>query len=252
MIQSVLAQTYSDFEFLILNDGGSEATEYIRARYPDPRIRLMESPGIGRVPSRNIGLREAKGELLALIDSDDIAHPRRLELQVEFLRRNPGHVLVGSTLEIIDERSATIGIRDYPEEDAAIRREMLAFNCLATSAVTLRTEAARKAGGYSEEAFICAEDYDLWLRMGKLGAFHNLRERLARYRIHAGAGKSRLTKLQLKDTIAVKLHAIRRYPYPWTARATAVLALQIPLCLLPSGWILALFRMTTYRREPVA
>ncbi|MGZ6311526.1 MAG: glycosyltransferase [Bdellovibrionota bacterium] len=251
-IRSVLAQTYSNFEYLLINDGAAADGEKLLKTYNDPRIRLINNnPKRGRVHSRIQGLEEARGKYFAVLDSDDIAEPNRLEKQVAFLDAHPSVVLVGSSLKIIDEQSQVLARRNYPLSNEEIKKALPVYNCIAQSTVLCRTDAMLKAGSYDADRFHFAEDYDLWLRMGRLGEFHNFAEPLARYRIHPGAGKYTLTKLAIKDTIRVRILATRSYGYSRSLRFYLSVAFQAALLILPASWIYRLFTILAYRRSPM-
>lgn len=245
-IRSILGQSFADFELLVLNDGDPAESDIIRDHHPDSRLRIVETPGLGLARSRDVGLREARGEYLAILDSDDLADEGRFARQVEFLDSHPSCVLVGSWLRVIDGRGHPIGIRKYPTDDAEIRREMPIRNCIAQPAVMLRRAAAIEAGGYTTE-FAFAEDYDLWLRMARLGTFHNLPEPLTRYRVHPGGGKATRTKLALRDTIRVRFRAVRDYGFTSGPRFWLALALQLPLRLLPGRVVFLMFEKLLIR-----
>lgn len=241
-IASVLSQSFRDFEYLMINDGDAAQAEAIERKYNDPRIRIIttEKP-LGLSGSRDAGLRAARGELIAFIDSDDFCEPGRFEKQLAFLDAHPDHVLVGSALRFIDESSQTIGGRVYPETDEEIKRRMVALNCVAQPSVIARRAVLIEAGGYTHD-FPAAEDYDLWLRVARFGKFHNLPEKLVAYRIHRAAGKNLLLRPALRDTTRLKLRALRRYGFPVSLRALASIALHAGLLLLPNRVIFWLFR----------
>jgi glycosyltransferase involved in cell wall biosynthesis len=248
-IASVLAQTFTDFELLLVCDGDPARCREVLERVPDPRLRLVHEDFTGRTIGkqlrmmlcRNRGFAEAHAALMALLDADDLAEPERLATQVAFMRKHPECVLVGSAITIIDEHSRPVGVRRYAGCDAEIRRAMLAFNCIAQSAVMLRRDVAVAAGEYGPEVNF-AEDYDLWLRMLTRGRFHNLAQPLTRYRIHSQQGKALITRFQLRDTLRVKWKAMRRYGLRPSPRAVVVSLLQLPLLLLPPRFVYWLFR----------
>lgn len=241
-IISVLTQSFRDFEYLMINDGDPAVGARIEDRYKDPRIRIVHPPRpLGLSGSRNAGLTEARGELIAFIDSDDFCEPGRLEKQVHFLRDHPDHVLVGTCLRYINERSETIGTRSYPENDDAIKRRLVVVNCVAQPSVMARRAKLIEAGGYTSE-FPAAEDYALWLRLARFGKFHNLQEPLVAYRIHTASGKNLLLKPALRDTTRLKIAAIRHYGFRPTPAAILSIAMHSLLLLLPSRVIFWLFR----------
>ena len=241
-IVSVLSQSFTDFEYLMINDGPREDADAIVARFNDPRIRIITTTErLGLTGSRNAGLVEARGELIAFIDSDDFCEPDRFAKQVAFLDTHPDHILVGSALRYVDERSHTIGGRTYVTENDAIKRSILVANCVAQPSVMARRAKLIEAGGYTHE-FPWAEDYDLWLRVAKLGKFHNMDEALVAYRIHAQQGKNVRLRPALRDTLRLKLHAVRRYGYRLTPRVALSIAAHVVLLALPNRVIFWLFR----------
>jgi GT2 family glycosyltransferase len=243
-VASVLSQSFSNFEYLMINDGPVEDAQRVQRVFADPRIRIITTKmRLGLSGSRNAGLHEARGELIAFIDSDDFCEPDRFRRQIEFLRAHPNHVLVGSSLRYVDERSRTIGGRVYPERDEDIKPRMVVLNCIAQPTVIARRNALIEAGGYTND-FPFAEDYDLWLRAARLGKFHNLPEPLVAYRIHAEAGKNVRLRPALRDSTRVKIAAIRRYGFRPTIRAIASIAAHALLLLLPSRLVFWLFRKT--------
>lgn len=241
-IESVLSQSFTDFEYLMINDGPEENAKAILTRFQDPRIRIITTTArLGLSGSRHAGLHESRGELIAFIDSDDSCEPERFAKQVAFLDSHPDHVLVGSALRLIDEHTQTIGQRVYAEEDEEISRSILVANCIAQPSVMARREKLIEAGGYTD-MFPAAEDYDLWLRLKRLGKFHNLREPLIAYRIHAAGGKNVRLRPALRDTTRLKVHAVRHYGYPLTPRVALSIVAHVALQLLPDRLIFWLFR----------
>lgn len=186
-IKSVLAQTYDNWELVIIDNGSSDRTGDIAATFArqDPRIivRSLEE-NIGPALSRNESVRISQGKYLFLLDSDDIALPTRFETQVEFLEKHPEIGAVGSDADLIDENGKIVGHKSKPAGQAEIKFRMLLQTPFIHSSVCMRTEAFRKSGCFDAE-FTYAEDYDLWSRMAANGCvFANIRQTLAQYRIH--------------------------------------------------------------------
>lgn len=250
-IASVLSQSYADFEYLLLNDGDPAESERIAAKFHDPRLRLVDTEPLGRTRARQRGLELVRTEYIALIDSDDVCEPERFARQMDFLSQHPDHVLVGTALRYIDERSRTIGHRAYPTEDAEIKRTLLVYNCIAHPSVIARNETLLAAGGY-DVAFDFAEDYDLLLRAARFGKFHNLAEPLVAYRVHLKSGKNLHLKKAVRDTLRLKLHAIRRYGYRLTPAVALSIALHAALLPLPAWVIWRAFHFAIVRRSAAA
>lgn len=250
-IESILTQSFEDFELLILDDGSTDHTPQILAACArrDPRIRILrhENRGVGYTLNR--GLMEARGQLLAEIGADDLALPERLAKQVEFLSRNAGHVLVGGYLQIIDHNDTPIGLRRYPTSDRRLRSALALYNPFASPSIMYRRVEALAAGGYSSRFRAC-EDYDFVLRLAKHGLIANIPEPLTAYRLHADATKTTKTLRQLRDTLDIKRVAYREYGYPETLQARAVNAMQEAMMHLPDRLIYWLFTKIAIRAEP--
>lgn len=179
-IQSVLSQSYPDFEFLILDDGSQDATPQILESYAhrDDRIQTFrhENHGVGFTLQR--GVSESRGRYVALIGADDLALPGRFEKQVGFLETNRDHVFVGGYLQVIDADGRMMGLRRYPLTDPDLRRMMLLYNPFGAPAAMFRREDALAAGGFTSR-FSTAEDYDFFLRLAKRGKLATLRNPLS-------------------------------------------------------------------------
>ena len=204
-VESILTQTFQDFEFLIVDDGSTDRSARILADYAghDPRIRVLSQQNRGLIASLNRGLNEAQGVYIARMDADDVALPERLALQVTFLDANPSVAALGGAIELIDERGQSIRIVDYPTLPDDVRTEMIKGCPLAHPAVTMRADLVRSLGGY-RPAFRHAEDYDLWLRLDEKADIANLPEVVLRYRIHDRKVSSVHALAQREATIVAK------------------------------------------------
>lgn len=196
-VESVISQTFRDFEMIVVDDASTDDTPTIVAEYQkkDARIRYLKNETNLNIPrSRNRGLKEAKGKYIAVLDSDDVwADPEKLKKQVDFLENNPGYALIGGGAIVIDESGREIRRWLNPSGDAEIRRKMLFMNPFVHSGALYLKKAAIEAGGY-DESLAVSEDYDLWLKMGKFWKFANLEDYLVKYRVYSqgGAGSPRL------------------------------------------------------------
>jgi glycosyltransferase involved in cell wall biosynthesis len=186
-IDSILSQTFRDFEFLIVNDGSSDNSRKIVESYADPRIKLVDNPhnmGLTRTLNRGLGL--ATGELIARQDADDVSYPDRLRRQVEFLDAHRDTALVGTQTRVIDEDGRPSGLRHYDRccEYESIRWDLLFGNSFTHSSVMFRrTIVAEEMGGY-DETFKYEQDYDLWSRVACRYRVMNIPLVLVDYRIH--------------------------------------------------------------------
>ncbi|MGE5699638.1 MAG: glycosyltransferase family 2 protein [Deltaproteobacteria bacterium] len=196
-IDSVLRQSFMDFELLIINDGSTDDSVEIIRSYRDHRIRILHNESnSGLVQTRNRGIREASAEYIALLDSDDIAFPNRLEEQLSFMEGHPGYGFVGSWVELIDENGESAGdVIKYILPPDYISSAMLFSNYFAQSAIFLKKSALPNEAYRSD--FPLAEDYDLWVRMSDKVKCWNLQKTLTRYRVHSeGISQQRATVLE--------------------------------------------------------
>ncbi|HDL01964.1 MAG TPA: glycosyltransferase, partial [candidate division Zixibacteria bacterium] len=162
-VDSILNQTYKDFEFLIINDGSTDRSREILESYSDPRIRLVRNDGnIGLTRSLNKGLALAMGEYIARMDADDISLPERLEKQVGFLDADSSVGVLGINSLLIDEDGNVLEKLQRPVTHDSIMAEMLTENRFVHSSVMLRKKLL-KMSGYYDEKLDMAQDYELFL-----------------------------------------------------------------------------------------
>lgn len=181
-IDSILNQTWRDLELIIVDDNSGDSTPEILQSYDDERVVVVKnSKKHGPAWSRNRGLANARGEYVACMDADDIALPRRLELQVKFLKRNPQVALVGGATTTIDWKGNHGYTLQPPTDSRLIKESLTHSNCYVQSTVMMRTDAVLALQGYR---FPLAEDYDLWLRMSESYELGNLTEIVLLYRVH--------------------------------------------------------------------
>jgi len=165
-VESILNQTFKNFEFVIINDGSSDRTQEILESYIDPRIILIHRKHFGLTKSLNKGISLAKGKYISRQDADDISMPERLEKQISFLEEHKSVALLGTTVKIIDENGSLIHIRKYPSDSSSIKKGIKEDNCFCHGSVIFRKKHFFELGGY-REIFSTAQDYDLWLRFAE-------------------------------------------------------------------------------------
>lgn len=209
-IESILNQTYKDFEFLIINDGSTDSSEDIILSYSDSRIRLIRNErNIGLSQSLNKGLELAKGKYIARMDSDDIALPHRLEKQITFLNSYPEVGILGTDYILIDTKNRNLGINKGPINDLQIRWECLLRNPFAHTTVLIRSDSLLKNGLSYSVSSQATEDYDLWTRVLKYTHGANLSEPLMRYRVHSDSVSNKYREIQLKNHNIIAFRSIR-------------------------------------------
>jgi len=209
-IESVLNQTYRDFEFLIIDDGSSDSSQDIIKSYDDVRIRLIiNQENKGLIGSLNKGLSEARGEYIARQDADDVCHVERFSRQLQLLESDKSLLLVGSQLDLIDERGMPKGNWKYPQDGQLALWFLLYNSAVAHSSSMYRKDTVISVGGYSADA-IYAEDYDLWSKLSRLGKIKNLPDVLQYYRIHDEAVSKRQQQKQLETRFKISSDNINR------------------------------------------
>jgi glycosyltransferase involved in cell wall biosynthesis len=181
-INSILQQTFTDFEFIIVDDGSTDSTCRIIQSYNDSRIFLISRANKGLVASLNEAILSAKGIYIGRQDADDVSHSARLQTEVFFLRNNPKYVAVGSWFEEFNEGSP-LRINRTPVTDSLVRLRLVWGTCFGHGSVMFVRQAAIDAGLY-RQAMWPAEDYDLWTRLSSFGALANIPRVLYRYRLH--------------------------------------------------------------------
>ena len=191
-IESVLNQTFGDFELLLLDDGPDDSREAVVRSYADRRIvYLKNDQNLGISASRNRLLDLAKGEYLAVFDHDDICRPERLAKEVAYLDAHPECGVVSGWV-----KSTAGGINVYPEDDHDIKVAMMNGISMWHPAAMIRKSVLESAGLCYDVAFTPVEDYMLWMRLIPHTVFHNLQEVLIDYRWH-GSNTSILRKREL-------------------------------------------------------
>lgn len=184
-VESILAQTWRDFEFIVIDDGSTDRTPEILQGISDPRIRLVSRPNKGIIASSNEGVGMARGEIIFRMDADDIARPERFAKQISYLDAHRECVALGTRTLLIDSEGLPlmemIDLTDHDEIDAANLLGGSAHICNPT--VAMRRDAVLQVGAYQEDTK-SAEDLDLFLRLAEVGRVANLPDVLLEYRQH--------------------------------------------------------------------
>jgi hypothetical protein len=182
-VDTILAQTFSNFELIAINNGSTDGTAAILDGLRDPRVRVVHQDDMGLAAALNRGMALARGRYIARQDHDDWAMPTRLERQVAFLDANPDCALVGTRAEIWVGNRRTPLAHDHPTENAALQFELLFDNPFVHSSIMMRKSAFDAVGGYStDRSRQPPEDYELWSRLARRFEVANLPERLTIYR----------------------------------------------------------------------
>ena len=224
-IDSVLAQSWRDYEFLILDDASTDDSAAQIEAAADSRIRLVRlDENIGLTRCLNLGLREARGEFIARQDADDLSHPGRLTRQIAFLEAHPNVTLVGAQARLIDAAGRSRGVRDLPVENVSVRWLSLLDNPVIHTAAMFRTAVIRdQLGGY-DESFPCCQDYDLWARVFERFTAANLSQRLVSVREREGS-ISATRKLEAAEMVRRVVQRLARQWAPKLAQDARAIGL---------------------------
>lgn len=208
-IESVLSQTYADFELIVIDDGSSDGTASVIERYAnqDPRIRLVRQTNAGIAPTLNRGLEMARGEWAAIMHADDMMLANRLERQSAFIAQNPDLAVASSLAYYVNDRDEVIGRCRSPYVDRSQVGKAIDRNCMIAfchPATAVRRSAVLAAGGYRQE-FWPAEDADLWTRLAEAGCSIAVQpEYLLNYRIHGSSASISRNRLMQQRTLWIE------------------------------------------------
>jgi len=188
-IDSLLNQTFSDFEVIVVNDGSTDKSLEILNQFSDPRLKVISQRNHGLASSLNTAANHATGEYLARMDADDICLPQRFEAQVNFLDRNQDVSVVGSAVEYIDSNGNYLARSFPPLASHIIAQKIMGGGCcLAHPSVMIRTQKFKQVGGYDERMCYTMQDLLLWAKMIATGhVLQNLPMPLIQYRLSESA-----------------------------------------------------------------
>jgi len=191
-IDSIIAQTYTDLELIIVDDGSTDNSLEIIRSYMDQRIRVFAESHQGLVVTRNKGLSEARGAYIACMDADDISDPYRFAKQVTYLDAQPNVVVVGCWARVINPSGEDTGKRLTPLSSGRdLHVKLYAIDDIVNGSTMMRKPAVLAVGGY-RAGFAPAEDYDLWFRLSEVGVLANIDEFLYSLRFHETSATARV------------------------------------------------------------
>jgi glycosyltransferase involved in cell wall biosynthesis len=227
-ISSVQAQSFREFELIIIDDGSTDQTEAIiaNAARDDARIRTARQDHLGVSAALNCGNALARSPVIARMDGDDIADPDRLRKQLAFLEAHPGLAAVGSWAHVIDAQGRRTGELKPEAEPSALQSLLPKTNPFVHSSMMLSADVVRAVGGY-RAGLEGAEDYDLWLRISERAQLANLPEFLLSYRRHSTSASATAARRQLLSARLARLSAMERR----ASRSDFIDTLEVPVQL---------------------
>lgn len=245
-VDSILSQTFENFELILINDASTDNTLQIINKYKrkDKRIIVINNKqNLRMAESLNIAIGQTKSDIIARMDQDDISLPNRLEVQYAFLQKHPNVTVIGNNIIIIDEQDKIIGIRTYPTDSIGLKKIMFRYSPFAHPTVMFRKNTFKKMGGYRNEKHPC-EDIDLWFRLGKNHTFASIPSFLLKYRVSINSGSHQnLTHTEILG-LKIKLEAIKKYGYKPVISDIIYIILQfITLWFMPFGARIKLYNL---------
>lgn len=214
-IESILGQTFKNFELIIVNDASTDKTLSIIKSYArrDPRIRVVNNrKNLDIARSLNKGIEVAKSEIIARMDADDISLPNRLEVQHKAINSSKRIAVVGANIVVMDPKEKDISARSYPENSKDLKACFFKYSPFAHPVVMFRKKIFDKVGRYNPE-YSPTEDLDLWFRMGIKHEFKSVPQLLLRYRLsEASSSHSIIRRLEML-VFRIRIKAIIKYGY---------------------------------------
>jgi glycosyltransferase involved in cell wall biosynthesis len=217
-IESLVNQSFGDFELIVINDGSTDGTAAYLAGIGDPRLRVISPGGVGLAAALNAGLAEARGSYIARQDADDWSMRERFATEVAYLDAHPEIAMVSTCAEYVDAAgnnietawTRTVRAQQDPAQTPEEILQMMPLTCCIThGSVMMRADVLREAGGY-DQAMVPAEDYDLWLRLLPRHQMAKLPARLYAYRVHDDQSSTARRPEQMSRVIEAKLRYVRR------------------------------------------
>lgn len=214
-IESILNQSFADFEFIIINDASNDNSPEIINEYAakDNRIRVINNEfNLGLTKNLNRAIKESKGEYLARFDCDDISYPERFKMQAEFLDKNPNCALVGAWADIVDDNGKIMRTVKYPTDSKDLKKVLISYNPFFHSLAMFRKSAIDAVGPY-DESWRFAQDYELWLRIAEKYNIANIPQVLLGYRETTGSITASKNRKQVGFVLKAKMKALKRGQY---------------------------------------
>ena len=212
-IESVFSQTYKNTEIIIIDDGSTDNTLKVVNSFNDNKIIFIQQRNKGASSARNTGIKEANGEYIAFLDSDDLWLKDKLRKQIDFMRENQKVGLLGTGCFQVIDTNKMIYKKIFPHKNEILQKDLIKYNPFIQSSVMVRKNVFNDIGLYDEK-FKESEDYDLWLRIAQKYKIANLKQALVTKKYSkAGLSKNKDSK-QLYFALKARKNAISRKQYP--------------------------------------
>lgn len=227
-IESILNQTYKDFEFIILNDCSTDNTKSIAEEYAkkDQRIKVVNNThNIKIAQTLNKGIQLSKGKYIARIDADDWSYPDRIQKQIEYMENNPETVLLSGQMETCDKELNVKSTSKFPLNNQEIRNVLLQYNPMVSPAMMWRKDASEKIGNFKTETI--TEDYMFILDMSTVGELHNLEDILLKYRVLDTSMTSSKMRGSHLSSVNISLTGHLKYNLPLTLKTQLIIIARL-------------------------
>lgn len=214
-VDSILKQTFQNFQLIIVNDGSTDETNKYLAELNNPKITIINKNHSGIIDSFNVAIRTVDTKYIARIDADDIYLPTKFEEQIKFMEENQNVVLVGTDAHYLSNKGIPSFLRvNVPEKDGKILQNLLIKKrAIIQSTIVVRTEIIKNLKGYRKDIY--PEDYDLFFRIFPFGEMANITKPLAYIRIHKSYSHYKLKELlHLYDNLITEYHNTNKYKFP--------------------------------------
>ncbi|MGD9129292.1 MAG: glycosyltransferase [Candidatus Woesebacteria bacterium] len=239
-IESILKQSFKDFELIIVNDASTDNSEKIIKSFlkKDKRIKLLNNKqNLGESASANVGFKAAQAKYIARMDQDDIAHPDRFAKQVYFLDHNPDHILVATQGHIIDENKQVVGHKLFPLDHETIYKEYGNFHPILHPSIMVRRSLLPDQKKLWTDQLSSADDYMTLFTLLMNGKFANLPEKLIYYRLHSNNNSMKNVRAKFINSLRVRYYAIRDLGYPVNIKMLILMLMQSAYILFLPEWL---------------
>lgn len=254
-IESILSQIYRNFEVIAIDDGSVDNSYQILKSYAkrDSRLRVYKNQrNLNISNTLNRGIKLARGQYIARMDADDLAHPKRLSRQIKFMKSHPEVVILGGQVKTIDINNKIIGRKLFPKTDQQIREALFTTNPIQHPTAIINRALLPKNFAWYNPSLPPAEDYDLFFRLGQYGLYRNLDRFVLKYRQYLGSETFKNPIKTFDVTRRVRKLARTKYGYVPTTRALVTHYLQVAvITLLPSSLIYPVYAIARGIRSPL-